>query len=127
MKHPETYDLFPILVQKYSIINDSVILEDIFANEDLGEHQLLIDSKRSKESYIVYNEGYEVIAEKIRKYFLDNGITLIGRFGYFEYVNVDMALDRVVNIISKKYNKNRKYLFNLALNKISKSKNYDNS
>ena len=67
------------------------------------------DIKRSKESYIVYNEGYEVIAEKIRKYFLDNGITLIGRFGYFEYVNVDMALDRVVNIISKKYDQNRKY------------------
>jgi uncharacterized protein (TIGR02466 family) len=55
MKHPETYDLFPILVQKYSIINDSVILEDIFANEDLGEHQLLIDSKRSKESYVLDN------------------------------------------------------------------------
>ena len=83
--------------------------------------------KRSKESYIVYNEGYEVIAEKIRKYFLDNGITLIGRFGYFEYVNVDMALDRVVNIISKKYDQNRKDLFNLALNKISKSNTYDNS
>jgi protoporphyrinogen oxidase len=85
------------------------------------------DIKRSKESYIVYNEGYEVIAEKIRQYFLDNGITLIGRFGYFEYVNVDMALDRVVNIISKKYDQNRKYLFNLALDKISKSNNYDNS
>ena len=55
MKHPETYDLFPSLVQKYSIINDSVILEDIFANEDLGEHQLLIGSKRSKESYVLDN------------------------------------------------------------------------
>tara|TARA_B100000586_G_C20100313_1_gene424564 strand:- start:748 stop:2088 length:1341 start_codon:yes stop_codon:yes gene_type:complete len=77
------------------------------------------DIKRSKESYIVYNEGYEVIANKIRRYFLDNGITLIGRFGYFEYVNVDMALDRVVNIISSKYDQNRDFLFNLAKQKLN--------
>ena len=45
MKHPETYDLFPTLVQKYNIFNDSDIVEDIFSNDDLGNHSLLIESK----------------------------------------------------------------------------------
>ena len=91
-------------LEKRNLIKGKIIVKDI---------------KRSKESYIVYNEGYELIANKIRRYFLDNGITLIGRFGYFEYVNVDMALDRVVNIISSKYDQNRDFLFNLAKQKLN--------
>ena len=55
MKYLETYDLFPSLIQKYSITNNSVILEDIFGDNDLGDHDLLIASKRSKESYVLAN------------------------------------------------------------------------
>tara|TARA_B110000444_G_scaffold261217_1_gene311876 strand:+ start:4527 stop:5861 length:1335 start_codon:yes stop_codon:yes gene_type:complete len=90
-------------LEKRNLIKGRIIVKDI---------------KRSNESYVVYNEGYEVIAEKIRSYFLDNGITLIGRFGYFEYVNVDMALDRVVNIIGDKYKLSRETLFDLAKQKL---------
>lgn len=65
MKHPETYDLFPTLVQKYNIFNDSDIVEDIFSNDDLGNHSLLIESKRSKESYVL--DDYPNLKENIQQ------------------------------------------------------------
>ena len=74
--------------------------------------------KRYEESYVVYDTNYEKNITKIRKYFSDNGITLIGRFGFFEYVNIDMALDRVVSILEQKYSQSRESLFSIATKKL---------
>ena len=49
----------------------------------------LVDVKRKKYAYVVYDEGYQSRVDVIRKWFQEIGISLIGRFGYFEYLNVD--------------------------------------
>lgn len=53
---------------------------------------------RQERSYVVYDVGYEVHAEKVRKWFSSIGIHLLGRFSYFEYINVDMAVDRAIKL-----------------------------
>lgn len=53
---------------------------------------------RSDRSYVVYDVGYEENVTKVRQWFTSIGITLLGRFSYFEYINVDMAVDRAIKI-----------------------------
>jgi protoporphyrinogen oxidase len=53
---------------------------------------------RKEQSYVVYDVGYEACADKVRQWFASIGIQLLGRFSYFEYVNVDMAVSRAVEI-----------------------------
>ncbi len=49
-------------------------------------------------SYVVYDQGYEENANRVRAWFKSKGIYLLGRFSYFEYINVDMALDRALQL-----------------------------
>jgi protoporphyrinogen oxidase len=56
---------------------------------------------RKEQSYVVYDVGYEACAEKVRQWFASIGIQLLGRFSYFEYVNVDMAVSRALEIAMK--------------------------
>ncbi|MBA2651678.1 MAG: FAD-dependent oxidoreductase [Tatlockia sp.] len=53
---------------------------------------------RVERSYVVYNQGYEEHAKKLRAWFGSIGIHLLGRFSYFEYINVDMAIDRAIKV-----------------------------
>ncbi|MDR3491894.1 MAG: NAD(P)-binding protein [Gammaproteobacteria bacterium] len=53
---------------------------------------------RQERSYVVYDVGYEKNAEKVRAWFTSIGIHLLGRFSYFEYINVDMAVDRALKL-----------------------------
>ena len=53
---------------------------------------------RIQRSYVVYDLGYEVHVAKIKAFFAAKGIHLLGRFGSFEYINVDMALDRAMKL-----------------------------
>ena len=53
---------------------------------------------RMERSYVVYNVGYEENAAKVRAWFSSQGISLLGRFSYFEYINVDMAVDRAIKL-----------------------------
>ena len=53
---------------------------------------------RQEKSYIVYDVGYEDNVNKVREWFSSVGIFLLGRFGYFEYINVDMAVDRAIKL-----------------------------
>jgi protoporphyrinogen oxidase len=53
---------------------------------------------RQDYSYVVYDVGYEENIKKIRAWFRSKGIYLLGRFGYFEYINVDMALNRAIEL-----------------------------
>lgn len=56
-------------------------------------------------AYVVYDLNYEKNTKIIRDWFPKQGIHLIGRFSYFEYVNVDMVIERSINIVSQ-INKN---------------------
>ncbi|MES2218903.1 MAG: FAD-dependent oxidoreductase [Pseudomonadota bacterium] len=62
------------------------------------EHIVLQRVDRKAQSYVVYDVGYEECAEKVRNWFASVGIQLLGRFSYFEYVNVDMAVSRALEI-----------------------------
>jgi protoporphyrinogen oxidase len=53
---------------------------------------------RTPYAYVVYQRGYEEHAEVVREWFPQQGIDLSGRFSYFEYVNVDGAVARAMEI-----------------------------
>lgn len=96
-------------LKKRSLINGEVILADL---------------KRVSESYVVYDVGYEHHAHIIRDYFAQNGIDLLGRFSYFEYINIDMAVARSVETYQRitKTPFTKEEILNQALIKISNTK-----
>ncbi|MBI4991409.1 glycosyltransferase, partial [Candidatus Gottesmanbacteria bacterium] len=55
---------------------------------------------RSEYAYVVYDTEYEKNTDIIRNWFPKQGIHLVGRFSYFEYVNVDMVIARSLEIAS---------------------------
>lgn len=65
------------------------------------DHIILERVDRKASSYIVYDVGYEENASLVREWFSNIGIDLLGRFSYFEYINVDMAVDRALKLAIK--------------------------
>lgn len=64
-----------------------------------SDDQIILERvDRSERSYVVYDVGYEENVTKVRQWFSSIGIHLLGRFSYFEYVNVDMAVDRAIKL-----------------------------
>ena len=57
--------------------------------------------RRSKYSYVVYDRAYEKNTKIIRDWFPKQGIHLVGRFSYFEYVNIDGIVARSEEIAEK--------------------------
>jgi protoporphyrinogen oxidase len=53
---------------------------------------------RVEHAYVVYQRGYEEHAAVVREWFPQQGIDLCGRFSYFEYVNVDGAVARAMEV-----------------------------
>jgi len=53
---------------------------------------------RQSDAYVVYRVGYEALIAKVRAWFSSQGIYLLGRFANFEYLNVDMVIDRALNL-----------------------------
>ena len=53
---------------------------------------------RVDHAYVVYQRGYEEHAAVVREWFPQQGIDLCGRFSYFEYVNVDGAVARAMEV-----------------------------
>ena len=71
------------LVKRKLLTRDSIVLKDV---------------KRSKFSYVVYDSQYLKNVKIIRDWFPKQGIHLVGRFSYFEYINVDVAIERAMEI-----------------------------
>lgn len=71
--------------QIVSHVVDGLSARGILRPDDID----LVDVKRKKYAYVVYDVGYEEKISIVRQWFYDQGISLIGRFGYFEYLNVD--------------------------------------
>lgn len=76
--------------------------------------------KKFDKSYVVYDLSYEKSILRIRNYFNKIGITLLGRFSYFEYINVDMAVNRSLEIANKFniFKKSKTFLLKKAIRKI---------
>ena len=52
-------------------------------------------------SYVVYDEHYEKNVGIVRNWFPRQGIHLVGRFSYFEYINVDGVIERARDIAGR--------------------------
>src|SRR3990167_153360 len=63
-----------------------------------NDHIVFEKVHRQERSYVVYDIDYEQHANTVRKWFSSIGIHLLGRFSYFEYINVDMAVDRALKV-----------------------------
>jgi protoporphyrinogen oxidase len=63
-----------------------------------AEDVCLSHVERVKHAYVVYERGYEQHAAVVREWFPQVGIELCGRFSYFEYVNVDGAVARAMDL-----------------------------
>jgi protoporphyrinogen oxidase len=87
--------------------NDKAILDHV--KDGLKKKSILAkDAKtvyenvrRRKYSYVVYDKDYEKNVKIIREWFPSQGIHLVGRFSYFEYVNVDGVVATALQIAAK--------------------------
>lgn len=57
--------------------------------------------KRVQYAYVVYDINYEKNVKIIRDWFPKQGIHLVGRFSYLEYINVDVVVERAQEIATK--------------------------
>jgi protoporphyrinogen oxidase len=57
--------------------------------------------KRHPYAYVVYDRDYEKNVKTIRDWFPKQGIYLVGRFSYFEYINVDGVIKTSLKIASE--------------------------
>lgn len=87
-------------------MSDRDVLEHVIAG--LVERRLLTreaitltDVRRSQYAYVVYDAAYQKNVEIVRDWFWRQRIRLVGRFSYFEYVNVDGAIERAMEIAGK--------------------------
>jgi len=54
------------------------------------EHLLVFaDVQRHRHAYVVYTVGYERHVETVRRWAESHGVHIHGRFGSFDYLNVD--------------------------------------
>jgi protoporphyrinogen oxidase len=106
-------------ISKKKIINH--VIKGLKKNKILEKnHKILFtDIKSCKESYVVYDKNYEKRIKIIRNFFKRQGIDLLGRFSYFEYINIDMAVERSLKLICE--NNKKKFSNNLKRNLLKRA------
>lgn len=57
---------------------------------------------RFEYAYVIYDLHYDANMKILRDYFADQGVDLLGRFGNFEYLNMDAVIDRSLSL-SKRF------------------------
>jgi len=77
---------------------DGLISRNVVSSRD---DILVTDVMRARHAYVVYDVGYEQRAELVRSWFREQGIELVGRFSYFEYINVDGAVIRSMDVAGR--------------------------
>lgn len=87
-------------------MSDEEILEhtiDGLANRRLVSRDEIVytNVRRHQYAYVVYDLDYEKNVKIIRGWFPSQGIHLLGRFSYFEYINVDGAVARALELASQ--------------------------
>jgi protoporphyrinogen oxidase len=93
---------------EYYRMDDSLIIEKVI--DDLQKLHLInqsdisvTDVKSFEYGYIVYDKSYYKNINLIKQYFQSIGVTLLGRFGEFEYINMDEVIKRSIGL-AKEYN-----------------------
>lgn len=89
------------LVDKSS---DETLLSQIFEGlEKIGfidskEDVNFTDIKRFEYAYVIYDLNHSKNMDLIRKYFISQGVHLNGRFGSFEYLNMDAIIQQSLDL-----------------------------
>lgn len=66
-----------------------------------------VDYNVSEHAYVVFDEHYEESTSKVKKYLRDLGLYTLGRFGEWQYYNMDICIKSSMNLkdeILKKFN-----------------------
>jgi protoporphyrinogen oxidase len=97
------------------------VIEGLKKKKIIKDKIVFIDIKRCQESYVVYDINYEKNIKLIRDFFFSKNIILLGRFSYFEYINIDMAINRSMLVYSmiNSSKETKEDLLNKALLKIN--------
>jgi protoporphyrinogen oxidase len=66
-----------------------------------ADELVFTDVQRYEYAYVVYTVGYEQQVETVRDWAASRGIHLHGRFGAFEYLNVDGCVSRSLELASQ--------------------------
>ena len=64
-----------------------------------------LDFNVSNHAYVVYDENYKESTTCIKSYFHDLGLYTIGRFGEWEYYNMDVCMESALKLAKKLNNK----------------------
>jgi protoporphyrinogen oxidase len=60
-----------------------------------------LDYNLSDYAYVVYDQNYSESTKKIKKYIEEIGLFTIGRFGEWEYYNMDICIESAMNLVAK--------------------------
>ena len=92
---------------RYDEMSDSTIYEKIveglkainFAakSEDIS----LINLTRHQYAYVIYDLNHKSNMDKIREYFAEEGVWLNGRFGNYEYWNMDKVIRESLKLVER--------------------------
>lgn len=83
------------VIGSYSIEN---IVKDIKGKVVIGD---FIDDNYTKYAYVIYDKDRASSMSVIRNYFTDVGIELLGRFAEWEYLNMDICVNRAFSLCNK--------------------------
>ncbi|WP_035589337.1 protoporphyrinogen/coproporphyrinogen oxidase [Hippea jasoniae] len=64
-----------------------------------------IDYHVSDHAYVVYDQNYKNATKIIKDYLIEIGLYSIGRFGEWEYYNMDVCMESAMNLVRKIENK----------------------
>ena len=60
-----------------------------------------LDYNLSNYAYVVYDQNYSEATNKIKDYLDEIGINTIGRFGEWEYYNMDICMESAFKLVKK--------------------------
>ncbi len=68
---------------------------------DTGKDVNFTEARRFEYAYVIYDLNHRKNMGLIRSYFADQGIRLCGRFGEFEYLNMDAVIRHAKDLVEK--------------------------
>jgi protoporphyrinogen oxidase len=61
----------------------------------------MLDHHYAENAYVVFDEHYQSVVPKMKQYFEKNDLHLLGRFGEWEYYNMDVCIEKAFELKDK--------------------------
>ena len=89
--HRQTHDT---LLDSYCVELEEIILKDLSKLKLIDTKKVeFITTKSFKYAYVIYDNNHRKNTDIVLNYLRSVGITPLGRFGTFEYINSDKAIE----------------------------------